>query len=133
MRPYRAVVLTAALLVAVAGCAGVPSGASSSVGTSPAGGPTASTAPATPRPTPKPSRVTPGASRAKPSATGRPTATPVPQATAGGTIYIVKAGDTLNVIAARFKVPVKAILAANPGITNPNQIAIGQKIVIPKP
>jgi LysM repeat protein len=55
--------------------------------------------------------------------------TPTP--TARGTVYVVRTGDNLSGIAARFKVSMRAILAANPSITNTNQITIGQRIVIP--
>jgi LysM repeat protein len=47
-------------------------------------------------------------------------------------VYVVRPGDTLARIAARYGVTVRAILAANPGIVNPNQIYIGQRIVIPR-
>jgi murein DD-endopeptidase MepM/ murein hydrolase activator NlpD len=46
-------------------------------------------------------------------------------------VYIVRAGDTLARIAARYHVSISAILAANPRITNINVIYIGQRIVIP--
>lgn len=49
------------------------------------------------------------------------------------TVYTVRAGDTLAKIAARFGVSVAAILAANPHITNPDRIYIGQRITIPGP
>ena len=41
--------------------------------------------------------------------------------------------DTLYAIAVRFKVTLAQILAANPSITNPSQITIGQRIAIPTP
>ncbi|MEN6374318.1 MAG: transglycosylase SLT domain-containing protein [Smithella sp.] len=44
-------------------------------------------------------------------------------------VYIVKKGDTLSTIAARFKVPVKAILVWN-GIANGKKVAPGDKLII---
>jgi LysM repeat protein len=48
-----------------------------------------------------------------------------------GFIYTVRAGDTLFNLAKQFGVTVKAIEEANPGI-DPRNLAIGQKICIPK-
>ena len=50
----------------------------------------------------------------------------------GGTLYAIRAGDTLGAIAARFGTSVDAILAANPGI-EPLNLQIGQTICIPGP
>ncbi|WP_198409473.1 LysM peptidoglycan-binding domain-containing protein [Limnochorda pilosa] len=49
----------------------------------------------------------------------------------GGRIYRVRAGDTLFRIAQRFGVSVDAILQANPQITNPDVLRVGQSICIP--
>ena len=67
--------------------------------------------------------------------TGPPTTTPKPTKSPEATsfIYVVKAGDTLSKIADMFHVLQQAILDANPEITDPNQIFIGQEIVIPAP
>ncbi len=46
------------------------------------------------------------------------------------TVYVVRAGDTLGGIAARFGVSVAAIARAN-NITNPNRIYVGQRLIIP--
>jgi LysM repeat protein len=46
-------------------------------------------------------------------------------------VYTVRQGDTLANIAARYGVSVRAILAANPQITNPDRIFVGQRITIP--
>lgn len=63
--------------------------------------------------------------------------TPVPTTPPGGTppaptgtIYTVRAGDTLGVIAARFGVSVQAIAAAN-NLVNINVIYVGQVLTIP--
>ncbi len=50
----------------------------------------------------------------------------------GGSIYIVKPGDTLNGIASLFKVFRSDILKANPSITNANLIFVGQQIKLPE-
>lgn len=48
----------------------------------------------------------------------------------GGHVYTVRYGDTLYSIARRFGVSVQAITRAN-GITNPNRIYVGQRLIIP--
>jgi LysM repeat protein len=53
-----------------------------------------------------------------------------PPPTSGQTYFVVR-GDTLRIIAARFGTSVDAILRANPQITNPNVIYVGQAISIP--
>ncbi len=57
--------------------------------------------------------------------------TPTPEPTA--TTYVVQSGDNLNSIAQRFGLTVGQLLAANPDITDPNRIRVGQVIVIPPP
>jgi LysM repeat protein len=49
----------------------------------------------------------------------------------GRMVYVVKPGDTLYNIAARFNTTVDAILRANPDIQNPSLIYPGQRIIIP--
>lgn len=49
----------------------------------------------------------------------------------GQTTYVVKPGDTLYKIAARYGVTVSAIVAAN-NIANPNLILVGQVLIIPR-
>ncbi|HXQ36217.1 MAG TPA: LysM peptidoglycan-binding domain-containing protein, partial [Anaerolineales bacterium] len=56
---------------------------------------------------------------------------PVPPPPTGGQVYYVQSGDTLRKIAAKFSVTVDAILKANPQISNPNVIYVGQAITIP--
>ncbi|MDQ3412034.1 MAG: LysM peptidoglycan-binding domain-containing protein [Chloroflexota bacterium] len=65
------------------------------------------------------------------------TATPgVPAAPAGPRTveqrYVVREGDTLSTIAARFDVTEPALLAAN-DLSDPDRIMIGQELVIPPP
>ncbi len=76
-----------------------------------------------------PSGVLPSVS-ATPVETG-PTAEPTVEATPR--LYRIRAGDSLARIGRRFDVTVEDILAANPEISNPNQIQVGQFIVIPQP
>ncbi len=45
--------------------------------------------------------------------------------------YTVARGDTVERIARRFNITVRELLAANPKITNPNRIRIGDKLTIP--
>jgi LysM repeat protein len=63
------------------------------------------------------------------TAPGNPPPTTPPPAS-GQTYYVVR-GDTLRIIAAKFGTTVDAILKANPRITNPNIIYVGQAITIP--
>ncbi len=52
------------------------------------------------------------------------------QAQGGDAVYIVQPGDNLSTIAERFRLPLQAILAAN-GITNPNFLQVGQRLILP--
>jgi LysM repeat protein len=54
--------------------------------------------------------------------------TPLPTATPF--TYIVKAGDTLGAIADQFRVPLNALMAANPNVS-PNAMSVGTKLLIP--
>ena len=54
-----------------------------------------------------------------------------PQASQTNPNYIVHPGDSLSRLARRFDTTVASILDANPGITNPNIIYVGQRLVIP--
>jgi len=83
--------------------------------------PTARPSPsATPTPTPSPTPIP-----ATPVPTPTPAPTPAPQQT-----YVVAEGDTLAGIADRFGTTVSALQAAN-GIDDPDEIIIGQVLVIP--
>lgn len=68
-----------------------------------------------------------------PTLTVLPSATPVlPPPTVAPTVtaYVVRPGDTLGSIAGRFGVTVRSLIEAN-GITNPNLIFFGQRLLIP--
>lgn len=81
-----------------------------------------------------------GGGGAQPTPTPSDAASPVPSEAASPTpvptpaqvVHVVKSGDTLGAIAAKYGVTVDQILAANPSIKNPNKIAIGDEIVIPQ-
>lgn len=55
--------------------------------------------------------------------------TPV-TAQSGGPVYIVQPGDTLSAIAAKFNVDTAQLMNAN-GLSNPDQLYVGQQLVIP--
>lgn len=56
---------------------------------------------------------------------------PVPPPPTGGQVYYAQSGDTLRKIAAKFNITLDAIIRANPQISNPNVIYVGQAINIP--
>jgi hypothetical protein len=68
--------------------------------------------------------------------TPRPTATLIPPLTTPKLptttpiIYTIKMGDTLSAIAARYHVPVEALLTANPGI-QAGALVVGKTLIIP--
>jgi len=66
---------------------------------------------------------------AAPSESIEPTPTPAPTPT----VHLVAAGDTLSRIATQYGLTLEQLLAANPQITNPNRISIGDQIIIPTP
>src|SRR5207237_6906972 len=55
-----------------------------------------------------------------------------PAAPAAPTDYVIAQGDTFSTIAAKFRVSVRSIIDANPGV-DPKRLQIGQKIKIPPP
>lgn len=65
---------------------------------------------------------------APPQAT--PTATPAPTETGETEIYVVKAGDSLLAIAARFGVTQDTLMEVN-DLADPNFVYVGQRLVIP--
>jgi LysM repeat protein len=84
-----------------------------------------------PSPTPMPSPSRTPALTPSPSVTPSPTVAPTPAVTpAPAQTYTVVQGDTLAVIAQRFGTSVEALQAAN-GIQDPDEIVIGQVLVIP--
>jgi LysM repeat protein len=58
-------------------------------------------------------------------------ATPGGSPSATSFIYVVQTGDRLSAIALKFHVTEQAILDANPKLTNPDTIFVGQQLVIP--
>ena len=66
-----------------------------------------------------------------PIATSSTTSTTVAAATTLPQYYEVRRGDTLTLIAAAYSIPVKALMDANQ-LTNPDDIAAGQFLIIPR-
>lgn len=54
----------------------------------------------------------------------------IPAPSATPTVYEIKSGDTLGTIAQQFNISVDDLIVVN-GITNPNRVTVGQKLVIP--
>jgi LysM repeat protein len=79
--------------------------------------------------TPTPSLTPTSTPTVTPTSTFTPTALPTDTPTPEVTIYIVRPGDTLSIIAAQFDVTVEAIMGAN-GLTN-HMIQVGQELMIP--
>jgi LysM repeat protein len=61
-----------------------------------------------------------------PTSTPRAVATATPQAR----VHIVRAGETLAIIARRYATTATAIARYN-GLSNPNRIYVGQRLLIP--
>lgn len=66
--------------------------------------------------------------RMQPSTTGTPARASAPATPPSSQMYQIGKGDTLSQIAAKSGTSVAAIMAANPQITNPDRISVGQKI-----
>jgi LysM repeat protein len=62
-----------------------------------------------------------------------PVITPTPEPDPTNQAYRVRSGDTLLTIAQRFGLSVDQLMAANPTISDPNRIRVGQVLVIPPP
>ena len=85
---------------------------------------------ATPSPSPS---VSPSALPSlEPSPSSSPEVSASPSA-AVGRIYVVKKGDTLYAISKANGITLAALRAANPDVTDPTKLRIGQKLVIPAP
>jgi LysM repeat protein len=66
-----------------------------------------------------------------PSFTPTPEASPTAQPTPEQVVYTIKRGDTLSGISQKFQVSIDAIIGANPEVTDPNNLRIGQRLTIP--
>ena len=76
--------------------------------------------------------ATPSPSASRPVATATPEPTPVPAPTPQ--TYVIQEGDTLSGIARDNGLTLDDLLAANEDtIEDPNQIAVGDQIIIPVP
>ena len=60
---------------------------------------------------------------------GAPTLTRAPKPL----VYVVRSGDTLSKIAKQFDVGLDELLAANPQLSDPNRINVGDQLTIPTP
>ena len=90
--------------------------------------------PTSPAPSPAGALITPAAGPGSPVISPRPLVSPVgpsPSPTARPEFYIVREGDTLSGIAARFGTTVEALMQAN-RLADPNQIESGRRLVIPR-
>jgi LysM repeat protein len=82
-----------------------------------------------PRITPSPTAFVALTPSPDPAATPTPPPTPTPGPTP--VTYRVRSGDTLSRIANRFTRTLGQLITANPAITDPNHIEIGQLLIIP--
>ncbi|MFD4397865.1 LysM peptidoglycan-binding domain-containing protein [Kitasatospora sp. NPDC058478] len=98
--------------------------------TVPAASASATAAPATPAPEPA---ETPAPVEPAPTETPQPTPSPDPLPTPapGAATHTVAAGDSLSAIAARYGVGLDAVANANPQITDPDRIEVGQVVSLP--
>lgn len=74
--------------------------------------------------------ASPSSSAASETVEPSPEPTPVPEPTP--TIYVVQPGDTMSKIANRFGIPLQTLIDANAeNIPDPNQLQIGDEVIIP--
>lgn len=131
-----AIVLGAAGIAVASGVIGAGDGGASPTATAPASAspsPSPSDSPtptASPLPTPSPTVAATPAPTAVPTPVSIPAPTPAPTPPPVQTTYVVQQGDTLAAIAQRFGTTVQALQAAN-GIADPDEIFVGQVLVIP--
>ena len=88
--------------------------------------PTPTLVAASPSPTPEPTPTASG------SATATPSATPTESPGATPLVHVVQSGEFLDLIARRFGVSLQALIEAN-DIENPDQIEVGDRLIIPLP
>jgi len=119
----RAGLISVMLVMILAGCGGGPP---------PTGSPSpeGSVEPTLPIETAVPSEVTPEptSEEVTPEAEVTPEVTDEP----GYTTYVVKKGDTLYAIAKKNGTTLKALMDANPEVTDPKKLRVGQKLKIPQ-
>ncbi len=111
------------LVVLLGGCGGGPPATASP-------SPEASAEPTLPLETPVPAEITP---EPVDEVTPEPDVPPEETAEPGYTVYVVKKGDTLWKIANANGITLKALMDANPEVTDPKKLRVGQKLKIPEP
>ena len=118
----RAGLISVMLVMILAGCGGGPP---------PTGSPSpeGSVEPTLPIETAVPSEVTP---EPPPEVTPGPEETPEFTEEPSYTTYLVKKGDTLYGIAKKNGITLKALMDANPEVTDPKKLRVGQKLKIPQ-
>jgi LysM repeat protein len=119
----RAGLISVMLVMMVAGCGGGPPPTASL-------GPGGSVEPTLPIETAVPSEVTPEPTSEE--VTPEPEVTPEATDEPGYTTYVVKKGDTLYAIAKKNGTTLKALMDANPEVTDPKKLRVGQKLKIPQ-
>jgi LysM repeat protein len=122
----RAGLVSAAIVVAIAGCGGSsatpsPSPGSTDGQSTEAPAATETTAATNLTPTLPPEEVTPEPTVEVPAETAAPE----------GTEYVVKKGDTMYAIAKKFGITLQALIDANPQVKDPRKLQVGQKLTIP--
>jgi LysM repeat protein len=86
----------------------------------------------TPSPQPEQPKTPTRRPSATPTAAATPSRIPTPSPSATAHTYVVRKGDILGRISQDLGVAVQALIEAN-GLENPNQLSIGQVLIIPPP